>query len=29
MQKYIAMVDKHRQRMVDALDFIWTHAETG
>ena len=29
MQKYISMVEKHRQKMLDAMDYIWKHPESG
>lgn len=29
MDKYIAMVDKHRKLILDALDYIWTNPEIG
>jgi len=29
MQKYIEMVNKHRDIILDALDYIWKHPETG
>ena len=29
MKKYIEAVEKHRQLILDALDYIWKHPETG
>lgn len=29
MEKYIAMVEKHRQLILDALDYIWANPEIG
>lgn len=29
MEKYIAMVEKHRQLILDALDYIWSNPEIG
>lgn len=29
MQKYIAQVDKHREKILNALDYIWKNPETG
>ena len=29
MDKYILNVEKHRQLILDTLEHIWTHPETG
>ncbi len=28
MEKYIAMVDKHRERILGAFDYIWKNPES-
>ena len=29
MDKYVAMVEKHRQLILDAFDYIWANPEVG
>ena len=29
MEKWFAMIEKHRQEMQDVLDFMWENPETG